>query len=303
MKKIIILSGLFLLCAKSNAQGCSDAGFCSLQYHATDSSASMPLKNSLSLGNVVGIGDGKTFVNGNWITYSRQLGKRVFADIKLTSNYASGSIANHFNVGDVFLNLTYEAYKNEKTQKNFKLLGGLKLPLTSGNDKAGGKPLPMAYQSSLGTIDALVGLHLSLKNWEFTNAYQIPLTKQNKNTFLKEYSVSSDFPSSNKLQRQADVLLRVAYQVNQLSKKVSFKPNFLAIYHTSEDSYENIFGQRQVLTGSSGLTLNANLITRYKINKVSSIELSLASPLIVRTIRPDGLTRSFTAAIEYKINF
>ena len=303
-KYLFIVVGMIFISERIKAQGCSDAGFCSLKYHnIADQKDTTQKKNSISLGNVSGIGDGNTFENGTWLTYSRQIGKRFFADTKITTNYASGSIANNFNIGDVFVNLSYEATKHQYNQSSLKLLAGLKIPLTAGNDKAGGKPLPMTFQSSLGTFDALLGINYSIKKFEFTNAYQIPITKQNKNTYLKEYSVTDDFPSTNNFERKADVLLRAAYNFNKIGKHIYLKPNLLAIYHVGEDSYENIFGQRQNLKGSDGLTLNANVIANYTINALSSFGISLATPFIVRDIRPDGLTREFTIAIEYKISF
>jgi hypothetical protein len=297
--KYLFLLPLFFTAAFANAQGCSDGGFCSLKYHAEGTAA----KNSIAVGNVSGVGDGSTFINNAYITYTRALSKNIFWDTKITANYASGVLANNFNVGDVFTNLSIKAWQSPSQLLGLTLLGGLKIPLTKANDKAGNKPLPMTYQSSLGTFDLLLGGSYKLNKWEFTQAWQIPLTKENKNTFLKEYSVSNSFPSSNKFQRKADALLRVAYNIHKKESKFSFKPNLLAVYHLAEDSYENIYAKRQTLDGSKGLTLNANIIGRYMFSKKQSIELSVAAPFVVRDIRPDGLTREFTAGVEYKISF
>jgi hypothetical protein len=282
------------------AQGCSDAGFCSLKYH---DAAGKNNKNSISIGNTSGAADGNTFVNGTYATYSRQLSDKIYWDTKITANYASGKLANNFNIGDIFSSFTVKAYTSKTNTQSLKFLAGLKIPLTAANDKAGSKPLPLAYQSSLGTYDVLVGANFNSNKWEFTNAWQLPVTKQNKNTFIKEYSVSNDFPSTNKFERKGDVLLRAAYNIKKLAKNISLKPNILAIYHLGEDSYENIYSMRTNLVGSKGLTLNANLIGNYAINKSSSIELSVAAPFLVRDVRADGLTRKFTAGIEYKFSF
>jgi Putative MetA-pathway of phenol degradation len=298
-KQLFFLTPMLLMTAFVQAQGCSDGGFCSLKYHADGSAA----KNSIVIGNVIGAGDGSTFINNTYITYTRALHKNIFWDTKLTANYASGSLASNFNVGDVFTNLSFKAWQSPSQLQALSFLGGLKIPLTKANDKAANKPLPMAYQASLGTFDLLLGGSYKLNKWEFTQAWQIPLTKENKNTFLKEYSVSNSFPSSNKFQRKADALLRVAYNIHKKESKFSFKPNLLAIYHLAEDSYENIYAKRQMLAGSKGLTLNGNIIGRYQFSKNKSIELSVAAPFVVRDIRPDGLTREFTAGIEYKISF
>ncbi len=298
MKHFFLLLVTIVFVYAVNAQGCSDAGFCSLKYAANNSN-----KNSIAIGNVSGVTDGQTFVNGIYISYAKQLSKRFLWDTKLTANYASGKLANNFNVGDVFTNISVAAWQNKTKQNSFTVLAGIKIPLTAANDKAGGKPLPMAYQASLGTYDLLVGGSLQMNKWEFTNAWQIPVSGENKNTFIKEYSVSNDFPTTNKFKRRADVLLRAAYNIKKAGSKFSFKPNLLAIYHLGKDSYEDIYAKRQQLQGSDGLTLNANVIAKYAINKTNSIELSLAAPFVVRKVRPDGLTREFTAGIEYKISF
>ncbi len=283
---------------QTQAQGCSDAGFCSLRYTAKDNT-----KNSITVGNASGVTDGNTFVNGTYISYTRQLSKQLSWDTKLTANYASGMLANNFNVGDVFTTVSYEAWQHREKQNSLVVLGGLKIPLTAGNDKAGGKPLPMAYQASLGTFDVLLGAQFKLNKWEFTNAWQLPLSRFNKNTFISEYSVSNDFVSTNKLSRRADALLRVAYHLQKNKARLSFTPNVLAIYHLGEDSYEDIYAKRQPIKGSEGLTLNANLITKYRLHKNNSLELSLAAPFVARDIRPDGLTRKFTAEVAYKFSF
>jgi hypothetical protein len=281
------------------SQGCSDAGFCSLKYAAGAPAA----KNSFSIGTVAGGGDGNTFVNNSYLSYTRQFSGRLFWDTKITANYASGSLAANFNVGDIFTTLSAKAWQSPAKQQKLIFLTGVKIPLTAANDKAGGKPLPMSYQASLGTFDLLLGASYQLNNWEFTNAWQLPLTGENKNSFIDEYSIADDFPSSNKLKRKADVLLRAAYNFQKKGSRFAFKPNLLAVYHLGNDSYENIFSKRQILTGSKGLTVNANVIGKYLINATNSIGLSVAAPLVVRTIRPDGLTRSFTAGIEYKFSF
>jgi hypothetical protein len=299
--KIFIAAAIFILVSHFGyAQGCSDAGFCSLKYH---DNTIKNYKNSIAIGNVSGIADGNTFINGSYITYSRQLHKNIYWDTKVTANYASGKLANNFNAGDIFTSFSIKVYASKDYTRSLKILSGLKIPLTAANDKTEGKPLPMAYQSSLGTYDLLLGANYNINNWEFTNAWQIPLTKQNKNTFLKEYAVSNDFPSTNKFRRNADVLIRASYDIKKVAKNISLKPNILAVYHLADDSYEDIFSIRRSLTGSRGLTLNANIIGKFVINNSSSIELSLAAPFVVRDVRPDGLTRKFTAGLEYRFSF
>lgn len=298
MKKYLLLLLAAAAVQGVYAQGCSDAGVCSLKYAAADSK-----KNSFAVGNVSGVTDGKTFVNSSYISYARRLTKFVSWDAKLTAGYASGKLANNFNAGDIFTSGLFRLWQGKTKQQSLVLLAGIKIPLTAANDKAGGKPLPMAYQASLGTYDFAAGANVLIGKWEFTHAWQLPLTGENKNSFIEEYAGSADFPTTNKFKRSADALLRVARAIKTEGRKLSFKPALLAIYHTGEDSYEDIYGKRQRLEGSKGLTLNANIISKYMVGKSGSIELSLAAPFVVRKLRPDGLTREFTAGVEYKISF
>jgi hypothetical protein len=144
---------------------------------------------------------------------------------------------------------------------------------------------------------------LNYKRWDFNAALQIPVVNLNKNSYFSEYSGTDDFPSTNLFERKPDALVRATYSIKTPNKKFAFKPNILFIYHLGEDSFENILGKREAIVGSDGLTVNGNLITNYTINSQNSIELSLASPFVVREIRPDGLTRSFVLGLQYKLTF
>jgi hypothetical protein len=99
------------------------------------------------------------------------------------------------------------------------------------------------------------------------------------------------------------VLFRTTYTIKTVNNKFTFKPNVLFIYHLGQDSFENQFSNREKIEGSDGLTINGNLISAYNFNKQNSIELSLATPFVVRDIRPDGLTRSFVLGVSYKVSF
>ena len=57
------------------------------------------------------------------------------------------------------------------------------------------------------------------------------------------------------------------------------------------------------IEGSQGLTLNWNLYLDYELNNDQALQLNVGSPFIIRDVRPDGLTRSFVASLEYRIKF
>lgn len=297
MKKLVL--GFILFASQAFSQGCSDAGICSINHGFTTEDKSF--KNQIEIATIFGAGESDVRYISPYISYTKLFNDRFSFTSKVTYSTATGSFGTRSQFGDAFLigNYTF----NEKNKKQWSALLGWKFPFTASNLKINGFSLPLDYQSSLGTIDLFLGTNLNYKKWDFNAALQIPVFNLNKNSYFKEYGGTDDFPSTNLFERKSDVLVRATYSIKTPNKKFTFKPNVLFIYHLGEDSYENIFGQRENIEGSDGLTINGNLITAYNINKQSILELSLATPFVVRDIRPDGLTRSFVAGLQYKYSF
>ena len=280
------------------AQGCSDAGFCSVGNTFTDEI--IKTKNQLDFGAIIGSGEQEISYFSPYVTYTRNFSKSFSISAKLTYSNADGDFGSNGQLGDAFVigNYTFK----EKNAKTWSTLFGLKIPLTNSDTKIDGVAVPLAYQSSLGTYDLIAGVGLNYKKWFFNTALQLPLINNNENSYFDEFSSSNDFSSTNLFERKPDVLFRTTYTITT-NKKFTFKPNLLFIYHLGEDTYENLLENRTSITGSDGLTLNGNLITSYAISNHKSLELSLASPFVIRDERPDGLTRSFTAGLIYKYAF
>jgi hypothetical protein len=294
MNKIVIFA-FGLISFKSFAQGCSDAGFCSLgDTHITQKENS---KNGLEFGLGFASGEEEIAIFSQFVTYSRNVNSNLSLSLKVTGQSASKDGISNFNIGDAYLSGNYK-FKSDVEYKKWSVLFGAKIPFTDANDTYNGFSLPMVYQSSLGTFDAIAGLNYSYKKWDFNTAVQIPLT-DNKNQFTG----STEFSPTNGFKRQPDALLRGSYTLKSSSKKFTYKPNLLLIYHFGKDSYLNDINQRVSIDGSAGLTANANIIINYKLNDSSSLETSVAFPFLVREERPDGLTRSFTIGLSYKLGF
>ena len=302
-KKIILLFTVIAFAEKSISQGCSDAGFCTLPYHlSTASKADKNINNTLITDITFGLGEGNTTLLTPSVLYRRKLNHQFSWDNKITASFISGKMGSIFNAGDWYSTISYTIGGSKKT--DISLAGGVKIPFTSANDKINGQPLPMAYQTSLGTYDFLLGVAwLIKKKIDINAALQAPLINENKNTFFREFSAEKDFESTNNFKRKPDVLLRFGYNLNSKNNKWLFKPNALAILHIGEDSYENVLGKRETIKGSSGLTLNLNLQAQYKIAQFRYVTFSVASPVIIRDSRPDGLTRSLTASVNYQFGF
>ncbi|POY41322.1 hypothetical protein C3L50_02010 [Flavobacterium alvei] len=299
MKKIFFIVSFALIVNFSFAQGCSDAGLCSIN-HAFQSNEK-EFRNTIEVAAILGAGESDVKYFSPYISYTKRFNEHYSFTSKVAFSAAKGSFGTKSQFGDAYLigNYTFK----EKNKKQWSTLVGLKFPFNSSNLKINGYSLPMDYQSSLGTMDLFLGTNLHYKKWDFNGAVQIPVINSNKNSYFKEYSGPDDFPSTNLFERKPDALLRATYSIKTTNNKFTIKPNLLFIYHLGEDSFENIFGKRETIAGSDGLTINGNLITAYDINKQNGIELSLATPFVVREVRPDGLTRSFVAGILYKYSF
>ena len=169
-------------------------------------------------------------------------------------------------------------------------------------------PLPMQYQSSLGTFDLIAGLTFSDKHWQFSAGYQQPLSGENKNGFLPEYwngkPESMNYPSTFSFNRKGDVLLRGARSFST-GNNLFFNAGLLAIYHLGKDKYTNPFEGNRVMDidGSQGLTLNLTGAAYWQAGKRTRLGISAGIPLAVREVRPDGLTRSWVMAPEISWTF
>jgi hypothetical protein len=299
MKKLILVFGFILSVNYTFSQGCSDAGICSV--NSGFESDGNQFKNRIEFAAIYSLGEADIAYFSPYISYTKRFNERFSFTGKVTFSTANGSFGTRSQFGDAFLigNYTFK----EKNNKQWSVLTGLKFPFTASNLKINGYSLPLDYQSSLGTIDLFLGSNLTYKKWDFNAAIQIPVVNLNKNSYFKEYGGTNDFPSTNLFERKPDALIRATYSIKTPNKKFTFKPNVLFIYHLGDDSFENIFGQRESINGSEGLTVNGNIITSYTLTKQSSLELSIATPFVVREIRPDGLTRSFVLGLQYQYSF
>ncbi len=299
MKNIFLKLTVLLITGFVSAQGCSDAGICSIGhgFQSTDKT----FKNNIEIATIFGAGESDVNYFSPFISYTRQINNKIELSTKITFSTASGSFGTRSAFGDAFLIGKYTFA--EKNSKQWSAVMGWKIPFTTSNLKINGYSLPLDYQSSLGTFDLFLGTNFTFKKWDFNATVQIPVFNNNKNSYFKEFSGTDDFPTTNLFERKSDALFRTTYTLSTKNQKFSFKPNVLFIYHLGEDSYEDIFGKRINYVGSEGLTINGNLISTYNISKQKSIEFSLATPFVIRDIRPDGLTRSLVIALHYRILF
>jgi hypothetical protein len=281
-----------------NGQGCSDAGFCSMSSFKPQEKQGPGYKDRLRVGFSVGKADHAISVSGQYLELNKKISNQFSVDTRITSLSQSGNSVSSFGLSDIYINGNYKPGKIGFTL-------GAKIPLHPADRTKNNLPLPMDYQSSLGTFDLLAGIGFTLKKVQINTALQQPLT-QNSNLFMAaDYPNGSPFQtfqSTSRFKRKGDILLRISYPLN-LGSKLVFTPGLLSIYHLGLDSYRDNQGIKKEIAGSDGLTLNSNLFFDYAINSRQGLQFSIGAPFQVRDTRPDGLTRKFVAGLEYSIRF
>lgn len=293
---IVLMLTLTLLTIPAHAQGCSDAGACTLHGLVPESDDTSSTQfTTLSIGGFFGTADYDIGVAGAYLAVNRRLSKRLSVDVKLTSLAQSGNDISVFGASDVFVNLTVDA------TSDLSFTAAVKIPLADGGATRDGFPLPMDYQASLGTVDLITGIGYSIDKLHVVLAYQQPLT-QNANTFFASLypstSVLSTIQSTNAFYRQPDLLLRVSYPF-AIGEEWTITPSILPIYHIGNDRYTDEQGIERDITGSQGVTLNGNLYVDYALSAQHALQFNVGVPFIVRDARPDGLTRGVIATLQY----
>src|SRR5688572_14788409 len=151
MKKIIIITACVFYATIVQSQGCSDAGFCTINSFkpSTGEPQNAFYKNQFRIGVSGGSADHAITVFSAQVEYSRQINRSFSTDIRVVFLSQTGNNISTAGVSDVFANINYAV------SKKVDLILGVKIPLSDANKQKNGLPLPMDYQSSLGTFDII----------------------------------------------------------------------------------------------------------------------------------------------------
>jgi hypothetical protein len=294
MKKVIfILANLVF--GMMHSQGCSDAGFCTLANFKPMSTEEKPLENTIKAGISVGGADHNITIVSIYKEYNYKKDNYSFG-AKATFLAQIGSEVQTGNIGDIYITNGYSFFKD------FNATLGIKMPLTDGNLTKDKNILPLDHQSSLGTVDLILGASYKIKNVQVALGYQQPLS-QNRNQFSSENIIGTfeKYQTTRNYKRAGDVMLRVSYPFE--FNKFKITPSVLPIYHLSNDLYTDATNIEREISGSQGLTVNGNVYFDYKLNNKNAFQFNFGMPFVTRTARPDGLTRSWIATLEYAFSF
>jgi len=337
---ILLIITLGFLHNETLGQGCSDAGFCTMGAMRPNQGYSKKVNlrvRSVELNQYYGL---TTFFL-QILAYNADVNigitDRLTAQIKLPYQFVSGKLANTQGLGDISISLTQNLISKEAFRINLSF--GAKIPTGNSNittnvaDTNGvfaDRPLPMYYQTSLGTYDVIGGVSLSTKNWLFSTGIQIPLNK-NGNQFLwgawnntDKAGAAQKYAKSRELQRGTDVMLRIERNF-RFSNWNTFI-GLLSIYRINKDKFldvpltdgvvteisttNRVFG-RDIHTDNFAISLLAG--GGYRFNTKVAVKLMVGYRLVDRTStqgknfavvkNPDGLARLLVTNVGFEYRF
>lgn len=307
-KKIILIAiGIIYSNIFSYAQGCSDAGVCTINTikdHSFNILEQEYSRNNFTAGITYGLGEFDVNVTNPYVEYQYLFNSKMSITGKLTYGFINGELANTSNLGDLIITSNKHIYLKELSALSLTL--GAKIPLNNSNLKNEGNALPMHYQTSLGTYDLIVGINYVYMDLGISLALQQPLINSNDNEFIAPTDPNLDeekYLSTNSFDRKGDLMSRASYNVDIIENKLILRPGVLAIYHLADDSYTDQNNHEVEITGSQGITLNANIFVNYNFAENKYLELAIGRPMVTRDARPDGLTRKLVLGLEYTHSF
>jgi len=288
----LIYSGQIIM-----AQGCNDAGLCSMG-DLDGQGLSMGNKYNTQVSYYFGLGEKQSLINT--VQFEQRflvLKDRGQIFVQLPFHYIHGTLGQTYGVGDISVGFNYTYLKKKDVSASF--LIAAKLPPNDANKTIDDKGAPMVYQTSLGTYSLALGANIFYKKWQLGLGYLKPFGS-NKNYFYHaewpENEDALEYTQMNDLARGDDAMLRV----NRFfyTKKNRYNVGLLALYRVQKDIITQ--GENRIaLDNSDGLTLNINLGYHKVLKNKDAITLSFAAPLITREVRVDGLTRTFVLMFTY----
>ena len=310
MKKCLLLFYTFFVFSLSDgfSQGCSDAGFCTMGAMKPDQPFNKKIQVKLQTIEFSFYRGTTTMTPVIFVAtadMSFSLNSRTSFQVKLPYQAITGRLANTSGIGDISLCLTKNILRKEKFDINLSL--GTKIPTNASDKSIDGRPLPMYYQTSLGTYDAIAGVSLITRQWLFATGIQIPFN-ENDNQFLwgawadhPEAEYTLGYARAKELKRGTDVMLRV--ERNFRFSRLNFSFGLLPIYRITRDEFTLATGNRIRPQEGQGLALSGIFTTGYNFNVRSGVKLLLGQKMTQRKINPDGLSREFVSTLSYYYRF
>ncbi len=309
--RAIVLLFIFMLisAAMAIAQGCSDAGFCTMGAMKPDQPFNKKIDFRLR-SMEVSLYRGTTPLSPRIMVatadFTFSINSKTSFQVKVPYQTVSGSLGKTGGLGDLSLCFTRSLLSTEDFDLNLSVGG--KIPTNNANQKEDGMPLPMYYQTSLGTYDFITGISFITREWLFATGVQHPFNA-NENEFVwsawENSSHSADYiakyAAARKLKRGTDVMFRV--ERNFRFSRVNFSIGLLPIYRVTNDKIETADGETIEPEGAKGLAMSGIGTVGYQFNVRTGVKLLFGHKIVQRDHNPDGLTREMVTTVSYFYRF
>jgi len=311
VRTLTTLFPALLITVSAIGQGCSDAGFCTMGAMKPDQPFNKKIELRLRSMEV-------TFYRATTsltpVIYSAtadlnfSLSRKTSFQLKLPFQAVSGRLGKTSGIGDLSLCITRNIYKTERFDINLSLGG--KIPTNDSDKDNNGAPLPMYYQTSLGTYDAIAGISIISRHWLFATGIQHPFNR-NKNQFfwsdphwtakpeLTDYI--HEYAPARSLRRGTDVMFRI--ERNFRFARLNASLGVLPIIRINRDEITAADGTRANPENTRGMALSALATVGYSMDVRNGVRVLAGHKIINRDTNPDGLSREMITTVSYYHRF
>lgn len=311
-----IFSGLAL--GNLAAQGCSDAGFCTMGAMKPDQHYNRRIQiklRSIELTHYAGFTRFDDIIYNYVADVNIGISSKTTVQVKVPYVYVDGALANTKGIGDVSLSLTQNLINTDIYQVNFTV--GSKVPTGDVNiDNAEGQSLPMYNQTGLGTYDAIAGLSFITSKWLLATGIQRPFGEIESRFVWMDWlgdpleQKALEYTQARSLRRGTDMMFRV--ERNFRFTNFNFSTGLLPIYRLTNDVISvpevdengDIFEYHdKVVDGSKGLALTWLVSAGYQFNTRFGVKVINGFRLVQRNKNPDGLSRKMVNNVSFVYKF
>jgi hypothetical protein len=310
---LIVLLAVFS--QEAFAQGCSDAGFCTMGAMKPDQAYNKKVQfklNSMELSFYRGTTTLTPIIYVATADLNFSLSARNTFQVKIPLQHVEGRLGTTSGMSDISLCYTRNLVSSDRFDLNLSF--GAKIPSNHSDlIAADGNALPMYYQTSLGTFDLIAGISFINRKWLFATGIQIPLNNNN-NQFdwhrwqtddADEFLYVMEYPNSTELKRGTDVMVRV--ERNFRLNRFNFSAGLLPIYRIVADRVTNFAGDRTSSNAAGdvakGLAMSWIATAGYSFNVRTGVKLLVGHKITQRAYSPDGLTRELVTSFTYFYRF
>lgn len=300
---------ILLAVEQVHSQGCSDAGFCTMGAMKPDQPYNKKIEfklRTMEISFYRGTTTLTPIIYSATADFNFSINDKTSFQVKLPYQAVTGRLADTQGLGDISLCLTRSVFSSEAYDINLSF--GTKLPTNKSDKDENGYPLPMYYQTSLGSYDFIAGISLISRKWLFATGVQHAFN-ENGNQFLwtawqggpEDISYIQKYDNAKELKRGTDIMLRV--ERNFRYSRLNFTIGLLPIYRITQDEITDGTGERIKSEGTTGLALSGIFTTGYNFNVQSGIKILIGHKITQRDENPDGLTRELVTTLGYYYRF